>query len=237
MSDEAASPTARRGKIASFPAAIREELNTRLFDGQRGPVILPWLNALPEVQRILDEQWGEQPVTVQNLSEWRKGGYAEWLRQREWVEETRILSRFALELAQAGGSLAEGAAAVAGGQILEKLEALRAKKSWGGDGEGGKDGDAEELVGVVLALSKLRDSEAKMMAARTMKEKLPIQQQLAEITVLKFQRDTARLFLKWHADRRAQEILESKESREVKMDRLVKLMFGDRPQSGGPASA
>lgn len=44
---------ARTGKIARFPIAVREELNTRMRDGQTGLEILPWLNALSEVQTVL----------------------------------------------------------------------------------------------------------------------------------------------------------------------------------------
>jgi hypothetical protein len=69
----------RNGKIAKLPQSIRDQLNTRLSDGQEGPEILPWLNAIPKVQEILKDKFDSQPITKQNLSEWRAGGYEDWL--------------------------------------------------------------------------------------------------------------------------------------------------------------
>ena len=74
---------ARVGKIARLPAPIREQLNHLLFGGGLGKRIVSWLNALPEVNRIMAEQFAGKPVSENNLSEWRRGGYQDWLRQRE----------------------------------------------------------------------------------------------------------------------------------------------------------
>lgn len=41
--------TARTGKIARLPVAIREEVNRRLLDGEPASKILPWLNGLPDL--------------------------------------------------------------------------------------------------------------------------------------------------------------------------------------------
>jgi hypothetical protein len=76
-----------RGKIAQLPDEIREELNARLDDGGDGKVILDWLNALPEVRAALDEEFDGKPVNKQNLSEWRRGGFAEWRTRRELLEQ------------------------------------------------------------------------------------------------------------------------------------------------------
>lgn len=43
----------------------------------------------------------------------------------------------------------------------------------------------------------------------------------------KFQRETAELFVKWHADKEAQEILRSTGSNTEKIERLGQIMFGD----------
>jgi hypothetical protein len=40
----------RNGKIAHLPGNVRDELNQRLENGEEGATLLPWLNALPEVQ-------------------------------------------------------------------------------------------------------------------------------------------------------------------------------------------
>ncbi|HEV7925331.1 MAG TPA: hypothetical protein VGR14_08255 [Verrucomicrobiae bacterium] len=71
--------TARNGKVARLPLAVRLQLNERLRDGHSGALLLEWLNGLFEVQCVLEREQAS-PITKQNLSEWRKGGFLEWLR-------------------------------------------------------------------------------------------------------------------------------------------------------------
>lgn len=73
----------RTGKIARLPLRIREELNQRLQDGEPGRKLVTWLNSLPDVRAILAADFGGRPIRPQNLSEWRQGGYRDWLEQRE----------------------------------------------------------------------------------------------------------------------------------------------------------
>jgi len=69
--------TTRNGKIAQLPVAVRDELNRRLDDGESGPRLLAWLNALPVVQALLDSRsW--RPINPPNLTAWRQGGYRDW---------------------------------------------------------------------------------------------------------------------------------------------------------------
>ena len=69
----------RTGKIARLPHTIREQLNRRLPDGELGKPILQWLNSLPEVKALLDEHFAGRPITKGNLTEWKNGGYRDWL--------------------------------------------------------------------------------------------------------------------------------------------------------------
>jgi hypothetical protein len=68
----------RTGKIARLPAPIRELLNHRLFNGHSGRVLVKWLNSLPEVQDVLRQFFDGRPISPQNLSEWKNGGYRDW---------------------------------------------------------------------------------------------------------------------------------------------------------------
>ena len=79
----------RRGKIARLPKTIRDELNQRLSDGESGTALAAWLNSLPEVQRVIASEFGGQPVNADNLSQWRRGGYREWLQLQEAAELVR----------------------------------------------------------------------------------------------------------------------------------------------------
>lgn len=207
------SEATRVGKIARLPASIRDEVCRRLHDGQSASQIIPWLHGMPEVLRVLDTHFGEEPISPQNLSEWRGGGYQDWLGRREKVENLKSLSSFAFDLAKAGGSVTEGAAAVAGGKILEFLETA----------------EDDKVEGLARALASLRSSEASALRARTDVARLSQQGRALELYEQKFQRQTAEMFLKWAAKPEAQAILGSRETKTVQMEKLVQLMFGEKP--------
>jgi len=73
----------RIGKIARLPHYIRTELNRRLQDGEPGVKLVEWLNQQEAVQEVLRDEFGGRPVSEQNLSEWKAGGYQDWLRHEE----------------------------------------------------------------------------------------------------------------------------------------------------------
>ena len=81
----------RNGKIARLPRAVRQELNRRIDDGEQGKKLAAWLNALPEVQAIIAAVFGGKPIREQNLSEWKQGGYRDWLAQQEALETVERL--------------------------------------------------------------------------------------------------------------------------------------------------
>ena len=73
----------RVGKIARLPEAIREQLNQRLLNGALGSETVIWLNQLPDVKKVVAQWFAGRPISEHNLSEWRHGGYQDWLRQIE----------------------------------------------------------------------------------------------------------------------------------------------------------
>src|ERR1035437_8716347 len=91
--------TTHNGKIARLPRNIRNELNHRLDDGEPGGRILEWLNTLSAVQTLLNAEFGGGRINAQNLSNWRKGGYQDWLKQQERRNLLRELTENAEELA------------------------------------------------------------------------------------------------------------------------------------------
>lgn len=133
----------RIGKIARLPRHIRTDLNHRLDDGQEGQPLLDWLNALPLVEQMIDEQFGGVPISPQNLSEWRQGGFREWLLRQELIEQACQADDYADDLedevvtSQLAGKLASllaaRYAAVLGGwhgdpspEMMEMIYLLRA---------------------------------------------------------------------------------------------------------------
>ncbi len=95
----------RNGKIARLTRNIREQLNHRLSDGEPGGHLVEWLNALPEVEVVLEMEFGGRPINEQNLSEWRRGGYQDWQKQQERRNLVRQLADEAGELHEAAGGL------------------------------------------------------------------------------------------------------------------------------------
>jgi hypothetical protein len=90
----------RIGKIAQLPKLIRDELNQRLQNGKQGPDLLKWLNAIPETKALLAEKFAAVPISKQNLSEWRQGGYEEWSRHQERELRIQRLTEYGVSLKQ-----------------------------------------------------------------------------------------------------------------------------------------
>jgi hypothetical protein len=79
-----------KGKVARLPFAIRDQVNLRMRDAERAPVILTWLNELPEVKAIIARDFGGKPINAVNLTEWRKRGYAAWLAENDKKAERAL---------------------------------------------------------------------------------------------------------------------------------------------------
>jgi len=92
----------RSFNIARLPLEIRDQLNTRLADGEPGIRLVEWLNSNPEVMKVMAEQFDGRPITESNISEWRSGGYEEWLTLRAFLNETRVVSENAGDIADIG---------------------------------------------------------------------------------------------------------------------------------------
>ena len=221
----------RKGKIARLPARIREQVCRRMHDGEPAPKIIAWLHTEQEVLAVLDEMFGEEPISAQNLSEWRAGGYQDWLRKRERIERIKQLSDYSLELAQAGAHI-NAPAAIAGGQLLEILEGV--------DPALQRDLLMEKpatYIDLLNAMARLQKSGADASVVlqndirlRQADEKLSQSREKLALEKKKFERQTAELFIAYFEDRRAKEIIESKGGKEVKMEQLIQLMFGSPPE-------
>lgn len=220
MSEAAAIlPTTPKGKIARLPARLREAVNRRLHDGETAGQILPWLNSQPEVVKMLELHFEGEPISAQNLSAWRQGGFQKWLAEREEIEATKALAAFASDLAAAaGGDMAAGAKAIATGKIMARLQSA-------------DEMDTETLLGLVKATKDMHGSDVDAAKLRQAERKLANDERDLALREAKFERETAELFLKWYDDKAAREIAASKETKEVKMDALVQLIFGRKPEA------
>ena len=216
---------ARQGKIARLPHALREGVNSRLLNGEPSGKVLAWLNAEPGAVLVWDLYFEGAGANPQNLSEWRAGGYREWLQRHERVENLKTLSTFALDLSKAGTNIADGTAAIIGGQILEALEQAGNLLVTGGR----DDADKDPLDG----LAKIAAAVASLQKAGVAKEKLGLDKQRVaqkdralDLDDRKFQTQTISKFMEFAKTPEARAILDSGASKHVQMDKLRELMFG-----------
>jgi len=116
----------RTGKIARLPKPIREQLNARLENGEPGTALVTWLNQLPEVQKIITDQFAGLPIRPQNLSEWRQGGYQDWLRHQQREQRVQRIVEEGASLGHIEGSsdLFENCARMALAEWLTDMDAL-----------------------------------------------------------------------------------------------------------------
>ncbi|MCX6997551.1 MAG: hypothetical protein NTV49_10805 [Kiritimatiellaeota bacterium] len=202
---------ARKGKIARLQRALRDEVCVRLQDGATGAEICAWLNGLPAVVKLLAKSFRGEPISEQNVSTWRGGGYAEWALDNARAEEIRRQADLAYQLAKAGGgNLSEGACAVAAGKIQDLLESL----------------ETENLPDMVKALASLRKMELATLGEKNDRVKLQQNERALALEEVKFQRTTCELFLQWFANEKARRIAESPAAPSVRIEELRELMFG-----------
>lgn len=201
-----------RSKIGRLPFAVRNELNERIRDGEGGPAILAWLNAAKETRKILRElKAGE--INAQNLTDWRSSGYRDWLDDQGQADRIRRLAEISQTLASAAGGNAAGVGCnIATAKIMDALESA----------------DEEQVADLAKALVQLRAGENAAQKVALAEEKNAIQKEQLELSRAKFERDTARLFVKWAQNKDALSIAtDRKLGGDEKTERLGRLMFGD----------
>jgi hypothetical protein len=136
----------RNGKIATLPSSIRDELNLRMENGEQGNELLAWLNGLPEVRERVKGSPEGAPISKQNLSEWRLGGFHEWHLHHELMKEAYNLTEHAGQLEEAvDGPLLAGKMAVI---LAARYAALL--NSW----DGAPNAEFEEKLRVLRGLNR-----------------------------------------------------------------------------------
>jgi hypothetical protein len=116
----------RVGKIARLSYQTREQLNLRLLNGELSSTVLDWLNELPATKDFLNSVFAGKPISKQNLSEWRHGGYQDWLRHQHRQECFRHLSEQGAELEndEGPGDLFENLSRVVLAEMAEDINNL-----------------------------------------------------------------------------------------------------------------
>jgi hypothetical protein len=102
----------RTGKIARLPAEVRDQVNEMINDGLEYPRIIEWL-----------AEQGFPGFVPMNLSRWKDGGYEEWLKHQERLEELEVKIRYAAEVAHGseGARFQQAALSLTSIQFFELL--------------------------------------------------------------------------------------------------------------------
>jgi len=110
----------RTGKIAQLPAPIRAEINRMMRDNVIAREILAWLK---REHPAVYEKANFGPNGPHNISTWRYGGYEEWVRQQERLEEMKAQRELAFEIAQqSDGTIQAANLAIVASHIYEALQ-------------------------------------------------------------------------------------------------------------------
>jgi len=99
-----------KGKVASLPHALREQVCQHLLNGWTYVQVAEWL-----------EKETQRPWNVENLSNWHGTGYQKWLKNRESIEAIAARRDAALAMVQslkADGQSAASAISEANDQLL-----------------------------------------------------------------------------------------------------------------------
>jgi hypothetical protein len=217
--------TPSRGKIGALPVRLREQINQRLLNGRVDTEILPWLNALPEVQKRLGERFDGVPISPANLSNWRTGPYQLWLSEQKEIEATQRLAELSESLVDASGvRLTAGAKAIATGRVMARLSQM------------GDDTDLEALLSMVQAVHKLHASDVADAKLTLDQDKAAQDARRLELDEQKFKYAVADKLLTLSGDARVKEIEALDASKEVKMDLLIDHIWGPRPNLAAASS-
>jgi hypothetical protein len=139
-------PRRRTGKIASLPLSIRDQINQLIQDGVPYEVIIEKLES-PDAPPL------PRSITKNNLSDWKDGGYQDWLKDQFWREEMR--ARF-----EAFSGLLNGADPIQlpeGGLQLAAIGLCELLRGLSNSGAAGKP-DPDKYVRAANSLARLSSS-------------------------------------------------------------------------------
>ncbi len=208
----------RTGKIARQPSEIREELNRRLQDNEPGGSLLAWLNALPAVQTVLVRDFGDSPITKQNLYEWRIGGFTAWQARQETLAQARELMGEAAELAAATeGKLTDHLAAVLAARYASALA------GWNGE-------VTEELRRKLRALRGLCQDIVELRRGDHSGARLKMEQERLEREREKSEEEVIAHFQRWIKNSAVRDLIRSVELSDEQKQARMHEIFGLSPQ-------
>jgi hypothetical protein len=135
----------RNGRVAQLPKVLRDQINQMILDG------VPYTKILETIGDPVKH------INPDNLSEWKKGGYPEWLIEMQRADDLGATRDAALSLVEkkAGATVQDAGRTIASAQLYELLLSFDPR------GFAAALADKPELYfRLVNALSRLSEGEA-----------------------------------------------------------------------------
>src|SRR5438045_1885200 len=101
----------RKGKVARLPKPVRDQINEMVLDGISYPEILQTLG--PAVAGVNED----------NLSNWKLGGFQDWLRHQQRIEHIQSKQELALDILRenVGTAIHEASRQIVAAQLCELM--------------------------------------------------------------------------------------------------------------------
>jgi hypothetical protein len=215
----------RTGKIARLPRDLREQLNRRLRDGEPGSQLVLWLSSLPEAQAVLTREFAGRAISKQNLSEWKQGGYRDWLARHDALAQVRELVADAGELACAtDGALVEHLATI----LAARYAAVLA--DWSGEPTAESRRKLRSLRGLCQDIVELRRGDHSAARLKIEQERLARDRQQTEVEVVEH-------FKRWARNPKVRDWICCDSLRPEERERRLREIFGLSPdETANPAA-
>lgn len=115
---------ARTGKIARLPKTLRDAVNMALDDGASANAIIKIVTDAKANGATNGDGSEIEIPNDQNITNWREGGFMDWKRENERLDDMRAKREFALRIVQEneGGKIHEAGLNLAASQIFELLQ-------------------------------------------------------------------------------------------------------------------
>ena len=211
----------RNGKIAHLPHSIRTQINQRLHDGETGVSLVEWLNSLPEVRAVLAANFHGRPISEQNISEWKAGGYEDWLEQQEVLASVQHTLDDAAQLkATVPGSLAEPMAQLLVARLSLALRQLRPNPENG-------EVNCAALHALCADLVELRRGDQNAERMRIERERLQIERERLEMDRQQMQLRTVEQFWAWAQQDEIKEKICGCHDNTAALEMIGRALFGE----------
>lgn len=113
----------RQSKIARLKKVHRDALNNLIQDGAMARTIMNFVAGLAEAGEQDADGNPVREINDANLSTWRAGGYQDWLKTRERIEDMAAKREFAQDIVKSGegAAIQEASLNIAASQLFELL--------------------------------------------------------------------------------------------------------------------